>query len=355
VSGQFAVDASRRVVLGDNPAGHKVEVTTRREWIDTASSDVTIQGFTLKHASNDSQSGAVNSGGFSRVTIQDNVLSDAHGANASLSTGTDLKLLRNDISRGGQLGVHGDRADALVQGNKIYNNNTEDFGWGWEAGGLKMAVMRSLTLDGNEVYDNKGPGLWCDIDCTNTVFSNNRVHHNTAPGIFFEISSGAKIFGNTVWENGYDDPTWGWGAGILSSSSQNVEIYDNVVAWNADGISVVSQGRGTWSTVQNVNVHDNDILMKNWTSVPSDHMALSWLQDHAGVMYNSTSNNRGSLNRYYYTPAEPTWCRFSWNGCISTIASFNSTPGEEGGRYLTESEKDQVLSSQGVPTTSEHS
>ncbi len=32
-SGQFAVDSDRNVVLADDPAGHTVEVSTRRQWV----------------------------------------------------------------------------------------------------------------------------------------------------------------------------------------------------------------------------------------------------------------------------------------------------------------------------------
>ncbi len=95
----------------------------------------------MKHAATPAQRGALNNGGYSNWTVQGNVLSDAHGAVVSLYNASDLRLLNNDISRGGQLGVQGSQAtDVLVQGNRIYDNNTEAFSSGWEAGGLKMAT-----------------------------------------------------------------------------------------------------------------------------------------------------------------------------------------------------------------------
>lgn len=355
-SGQFAVDSGRGVVLADDPTGHTVEVTTRTEWITVRSDEVTVQGFTMKHAANDSQSGAVNNGGYSRLTIEDNVLSDAHGAAVSLAEGTDLRLLRNDVSNGGQLGVHGSTADALVQDNWIHHNNTEGFDPGWEAGGMKMALMRSLTAEGNEVYRNDGPGLWCDIDCTDAIYSNNRVYHNEGPGLFFEISSGARIFGNVVWENGWGFPAWGWGAGILSSSSQNVEIYDNVVAWNADGVSVISQDRGEdrWNTVKDIYVHDNTILAKDYPADKYHNLSLAWLQDWTGAMFEPSSDNRGANNRYWYPSPESSVNRFEWDGGgKNRLADFNATPGEQEGRYLSEEEKDLIVSSAGVPPSPE--
>jgi hypothetical protein len=56
-SGQFALNANRQVLLADDPTGHTVEVTTRTRWVQGASGDVTIEGFTMKHAANPGQTG----------------------------------------------------------------------------------------------------------------------------------------------------------------------------------------------------------------------------------------------------------------------------------------------------------
>lgn len=353
--GQFAVDANRNIVFADKPSGHTVEVTTRAGWLVVRSDDVTVQGFKMKHAANDSQSGAVNNGGYSRLTVEDNVLSDAHGAVVSLAEGKDLRLLRNDISNGGQLGVHGSTADVLVRGNTIHHNNTESFDPGWEAGGMKTTLMRSLMADGNEVYANDGPGLWCDIDCAEVVYSNNRVHHNTGPGVFFEISSGARIFGNVVWENGWGFTAWGWGAGILSSSSRDAEINGNTVAWNADGISVISQDRGEerWKTVKNIHVYDNVILTEDRPEDEYHNLLLAWLQDWTGEMFKPSTDNRGANNRYWHPSPESSASRFAWDGYKSRLVDFDATPGEQGGRYMSEEEKDREISDAGIPASPE--
>jgi parallel beta-helix repeat protein len=96
--------------------------------------------------------------------------------------------------------------------------------------GLKITRSEDLTVDQNEVDRNGGPGLWCDIDCTNAAFTNNRVHHNTRAGIMFEISHYGTITGNAAWENGWGKRSWVWGAGILVSTSDNTEVAHNVVA-----------------------------------------------------------------------------------------------------------------------------
>lgn len=345
--GQFAIDKTRNVVLADDPTKGSVEVTTRTRWIVIQADGVTIQGFTMKHAANDSQSGAIGNDDRSNWTLRNSVLSDAHGGVVSLTGGSSLRLLDNDISRGGQLGVHGYRATgALVQGNRIHDNNTEGFDPSWEAGGLKIVRHTNATLDGNEVWGNQGPGLWCDIDCTGAVISNNRVHDNTKPGIAYEISRSGRIFGNTVWRNGWENPDWGVGAGILCDGCDHTEIYDNTLAWNANGITILSQNRADSQLVVQNHVHDNRIISG---VLPNYSTALAWNENWAGPLFTPASNNRGSGNAYWFSSPESSVVRFGWNGHHSSLGSFNATPGEEGGWYLSATEKDQLLSAAGMP------
>ena len=158
------------------------------------------------------------------------------------------------------------------------------------------------------------------------------------------------ITNNVVWNNGWGFTSWGWGGGIVVSSSSGAEVATNVVAWNADGIDVISQNRGDpgWSSVTDVYVHDNTIVLAPRAGDTSDMIALGWLQDWAGVMFNASSANRGASNAYWIGSPEPESARFAWNGPIDTLAAFNATPGEEGGRYLTVAERDQVLGAAGI-------
>ena len=355
-SGQFAVDADRNVVLADDPDGRTVEVSTRRQWIIGRASDVTIRGFTMKHAANERGLGALTNrddrGGnyHPRWIIESNELSDAHAAVVRID-GEDVKLLGNEISRGGQLGVHGDGENVLVRGNEVRENNVEGFDRGWEAGGIKFASgTKKLTVDSNEVSGNRGVGVWCDIDCAGVVYSNNRVHHNWGPGLHFEISSGAKIFGNVVWENGwrYHTDSRQWSPGIKVACSNGVEVYGNTLAWNASGISVINYPREMprWNDVQDVYVHDNRILSDGGFS-------LSWVRARGwsgGTVDDPDSGNRGSNNEYWYPDAEGVSAGFRWAETdFGRLDDFNGTPGEEGGRYMTEAELRLLVAETGIP------
>ena len=95
-TGQFAV-SNGTISLADDPTGHTVEVSTRAHWIIGQSDDVTVQGFTMRHATTDAQDGAITNGGYPRWTIERNVMSDVHGPVVDLSRGVGHGLFDNDI------------------------------------------------------------------------------------------------------------------------------------------------------------------------------------------------------------------------------------------------------------------
>ncbi len=353
-TGQFAITPDRTLILADTPEGHLVEVTTRPYWVVIASRGVTVKGFRMKHAANDTQSGGIEADGYSDITVTDNVLSDTHGAVLFVGNGSHVRIIGNDISNGGQLGVGlSGVMDSLIQSNRIHANNIYGFNSGWEAGGLKATRAVRVTVDANEVYGNDGPGLWCDGDCQDVVFSRNRIHDNIQAGIQYEISHNARIFDNVIWENGLgytlNSNHWGWGAGILLQNSNGCQVFRNTLAWNSNGISVLEQDRGPGYLVFNTSVHDNTIVSQD--ALPGGFVfALAWLSDYPTKMFTLPQGNTGSSNRYGYSGAAESSWRFAWGGAgYSRLADFNATPGEHGGVYLTSAEQDSALSAARIP------
>ena len=341
-SGEFALDGQRHVVLGDDPSGRLVEVTVRQHWIVPEANGITIDGLRMQHAADDAQDGAINDGGF-EVWIRNCVLSDAHGGVVSLVGSGGIT--DSEIFRGGQLGIH--MGGSLVSGDRIHDNNTEDFDPGWEAGGLK-SVNGGMLIDGNEVYDNNGPGLWLDLDASNSTISNNRVHDNAGQGIFYEISDHGTISNNVVWQNSrMRATTWVNGAGIFISSSGTTEVSHNIVAWNGDGIAVVSQNRPSapGDAFTGIYVHDNSIIQED----TPESWGLAWAQDWNGPLFDPASNNQGANDTYWFTGQEGVNFRFAWNGSIYSLAQFNATPGEENGTYMSTADKNALLTNAGVP------
>jgi parallel beta-helix repeat protein len=390
--GEFKVDVDRRVVLGSDPTGKVIEVTVRRHWITgSASADgVTVRGFTMKHAANEWRSGAIQSREPTRKTssgyawsrsksdgddwnIENNTLSEAHGAIISVRS-DEADIVNNEISQGGQLGIHNPGDNSRIRDNYVHNNNTERFcivvktcaGYSTdgnssvsatlvESGGVKIAGRQgSLTVSSNEISDNRGNGLWFDVGTHHVTVSSNRIHHNARKGIFFEISNGAKIFSNIIYENGSVETNQINSAGIQVGNSTNVEVYNNTLAWNTGGIVVLAADRkGTQhDRVHDVQVHDNTILGTDSVDKIRNHLALVWLQLSSTTLLDPANNNWGANNKYWYTSPESSLERFRWgNKSISKLADFNATPGEENGSYLAPDEKDTLMTAKGIPTS----
>jgi hypothetical protein len=232
-------------------------------------SDVRIQGITIQNYAPAAQLGPVLAGGHSAAENTTGWVVEGceirNNSTGGVRVGHATRLIRNHIHHNGQIGVVGIGDDILLDGNEIAYNNTRAFDAGWEGGGTKFVYTNRLTARGNFVHHNDGPGLWTDGDNVNTLYENNRSEDNAANGIFHEIGYAAVIRNNTVARNGFTRGGWLYGAGIMVSSSRDVEIYGNTVTNNANGITAVQQNRGSGAlgahVTQNVYVHDNVITM----------------------------------------------------------------------------------------------
>ena len=231
--------------------------------------NVRIQGLVVERYTNPLQTGAiryVSGAGSQGWVVEGNEVrfNKGHGIQA----GPLWRVLGNNVHHNGQLGISGSGGEILVEGNEIAFNNTDSNDPGWEAGGTKFVYTSRLVLRGNYVHDNKGPGLWTDINNIYVLFENNRVVNNDGPGIYQEVGYDAVIRNNVVEGNGFQFEGWIDGAGILVSSSRNVEVYGNTVRGNNDGIAAKHVSRpdaavadhGPWE-LRNLWVHDNVISM----------------------------------------------------------------------------------------------
>jgi len=312
-----------------------------------------------------------NSGDGERWSLLDSKLSYAHGALVSLR-GKGTRIEGNDLHHGGQLGIHNPGDGSVVRANEVSFNNTEHFCIRastdycqvfptdgdenfnpsplTESGGMKIAGGRgNILVTENNFHHNYGNGIWCDVNCHDMVFSNNRSHHNARRGIFFEISYRADIHSNIVYENGWKTPEGSDGAGIEIGTSDAAEVYDNVVAWNADGIVARCTSDRDNASCENNFIHDNTILQGD-DDAAAGWPALALSFSGQSSYFAAASNNRGVGNDYYYDHAEEDGhARFSWSTTkYSSLTPFNATPGEEGGRYLTRTQKNTVTANNGI-------
>ena len=197
--------------------------------------------------------------------IKDNVFTLNHGMGIRLGDAT--QVLANKIIENGQMGMGGGGTDDVVDGNEIARNNYAGYAPGWEAGGCKFTFTRNLVVRNNYAHDNKGPGLWTDIENDNTLYEHNHTKSNQEAGILHEISYHAVIRDNVIENDGYSwsglTAPW-YGAGIIVADSSDVEVFGNTVTNCMNGIVGTQPRRepsskGTPYLLKNLYVHDNVI------------------------------------------------------------------------------------------------
>lgn len=261
--GSFYLDyTSGKLYFVDNPVGRKVEATVAAFAFESMARNVLIRNVTIEKYASVAQKGAIHGIGAAGWTIANCEVRLNSGAGIAVGSGGRVRGC--SVHHNGQIGVVGEGRDIRIEGNRIWANNIYGFDYAWEAGGIKVAESDGIAFVANHVYDNVGPGIWCDIDCRNVVYEGNLSERNRGAGIFHEISFNARIHNNVARHNGSGDRRWFWGAEILIAASQDVEVRDNTLAAAPGGCGVIliDQGRrresgGRYKT-RNVSVSHND-------------------------------------------------------------------------------------------------
>lgn len=308
-SGRFYDDeATHTIVIGTNPAGHRVEeaVATRafKGW-RTGVDNVTIVGLVIEKFASEAGIGAIN--GRPSWQAIGNVVRLNHGGGIQ-----DAGVIRNNIIRqNGQVGVLGSyESGQVVAGNDIGFNNYAGFDPGWEAGGAKWVRSAKLVVRRNRVHDNNGPGLWTDGSSLEVLYDRNVVVRNSGAGILHEISYAAVLKQNVIRGNGFAGAGWLDGAGIVVSSSSHVEITHNTVANNHNGIGIIESARE--QSVEGMPAHEaQDILVHaNSIAMRTGHTGL--VQDVGDTSYYTRKGIRFVGNKYslgcnakYFTWRDP--------------------------------------------------
>jgi parallel beta-helix repeat protein len=299
------------ILVGDDPTSRRVELSVTPHAFRGDASDVTIRDLVIEKYATPAQLGAI------QATLGDDAALGRgwsiertevrlnHGAGVRL--GDETTVTDSFIHDNGQLGlVANGGSGSVVEDSVVSHNNIAGFRWGWEAGGSKFKRTSDLTIRGNTVSDNIGPGLWTDIDNRVTLYDSNTVENNDGPGIFHEISFDAEIRNNTVIGNGGESGTWLWGAGILVAASSNVEVHHNTVSDNANGISGIQQNRQSSQNddylLEQLFVHDNTITMGRGN--------VGVVEDTGDRSVFTERNNRFASNTYI----GPTGNQYFWDG-----------------------------------------
>lgn len=275
---------------------------------------VRISNLVIRNYTNPAQEGTVDGGDTRDWEVDHNEITEAAGV--GLLVGPGMQVHDNRIHHNHQLGIGGRGEDIVVAHNDIsYNNYETEYDPGWEAGGTKFTETTGLQVIGNDVHDNVGPGLWTDIGNRNTIYDGNFVHDNnydgpnSSAGIFHEISGAAVIRNNLVVNNGTSWHPWLWNAGIQIAASNDVEVYDNRVLDNGNGIAVIQQDRyEEWPAgARNIRIHDNEIRTAGRSGAVQDTGENIFTADR-GIVF--TANRFAAPGRFDWenrTGSVPGW------------------------------------------------
>ena len=223
-----------------------VEASVRPLIWRSGGAHVHLKGLRFRYCANAAQRGAVRIEGSDNV-VEDCVSERANSIGASF-TGRRGVVRRCVFQHNGQMGFSAVRAHGmLMTGCVVQFNSTKGWDRGWEAGGNKIVLCRSLVIEKTRCIQNAGHGIWFDIGNEGCVVRNCLLAGNDNCGLFYEISYGLHARDNVIVGNGFYGSTGAWGAdgGIAVSSSPGCRIERNLIVGNKEGFQFREQIRST--------------------------------------------------------------------------------------------------------------
>ena len=261
----FDYDADR-IYFADNPTGHTVETSVTTWAFISSGNNITIKNLIVEKYASQTDWGTLGVGGeATNWIIEGCEIRLNHGA--GIVVGGESTVRGNYLHHNGHVGVNaGGGANILIESNEISYNNFTRVSMGWGGAATKFYVADNLQVIGNYVHHNIGHGLWTDIGNTNTLYEGNYVWWNLGDGIKHEISHNVIIRNNDVRYNGLINDVWLWGSQILIQTSNDAEVYDNVIFIDADigngiGIMHTERTQPPWGPFDGKNnyIHHNEI------------------------------------------------------------------------------------------------
>lgn len=221
-SGTFFVDTrARRLVLGTDPAGKRVEAGVLPSAFSLRAPGTVLRGFGIRrYVPSVPDFGAVTSF-FPRMTLENMTVRDSSTAGIGIFA-ADSAIRSTTVSGSGMIGIQGNEADRLVLDRLVVsNNNTEHFNHAPVAGGIKFTRVRDFSLRNSLVEKNDGIGVWLDESVYDMKITGNTVLDNADTGIMLELSSKAVVANNIVLRSGYD--------ALAVRNTNNVAIWNNTL------------------------------------------------------------------------------------------------------------------------------
>ena len=261
-AGQWFWDYSNNTVnININPTGHTIEysqatggIVNNQGALSYTMSNMTVQeygGFQIS-AINTGFNGGVP--GVPVTLILNNVTANFNkGFGAGLGGSGSLQITGGHYNDNGECGIVGSPTKGYIVGAEIARNNANsNYSTRYQAAGIKLTGAKDSIFYQNNVHDNGGPGIWNDIYSVRNIIDHNIITHNVGPGIMDEISTYARIYYNTISNEGLESANID--AGIYISNSSNAEVAYNTITVgtghpNGGGIDMYNGVRGSSGTV----------------------------------------------------------------------------------------------------------
>jgi hypothetical protein len=318
---------NNKIYVRDDPTAHTMEQSWAAHLFTGPATGVQIRNLGLQHAASLANTGALDPApGGTGWVIDHNDIRWNHGVGTGPGSATfgqtlAMTITANNVHHNGQDGTGGDGAGNLVQANEVHDNSYAGFDVAWDAGN-KFGHARNIVINGNYYHDERGPGIWCDINCEDATITNNYVAR-TQVGIFYEISCRASIHDNTVVDSADQS--------IFISNSEGANVYANktyngsrgIWAWNIDrGTDARDCTAGAEHVVRDLNVHDNNVDL-NAAEPPWGAKSGLWTDSGRTDLY-STLNNHFQGNTYHDTTSSSEWNWGITNPPYTDVVNFST-------------------------------
>lgn len=222
---------------------------------------------------------------------------------------------RCHVHHNGEFGLGGTADNGLIEDNEVSYNNTGGHDPFFSASGMKFMGSEGLVVRNNHVHHNSGKGIWYDGGHNNGLIEGNLVEYSSHAGIEYEISYNGVVRNNTVRGGG--------GVGISIFNSPNVEVYNNIIDDNENGIYGINGNRGTGPygprVLKDFWVHDNTINLPR---------GKSGIWGETNDTYTS-NNNRFDRNTYNAHTNNPFW----WKGGAVSWATWQGDGQDPNGTF----------------------
>lgn len=322
-AGQWKLGATRTVILGFDPTGHKIEVATRGSVITlTTNSDFVLDGLDIRQCatSGTGPPAMIDSSGITtaKFWIRNCMIGWSHGMGINPGGMTNSNILiENSIFHDcGTVGIAGSSdTNAVFRRNIVFNCGLPLYGWdpGFGSGGIKIAGSNGVDIDSNIAFNNQGVGLWVDVLVTRGVFRNNILWDNYGNGgaqISYEVSSFGVIRDNVIFRT--PSQSGGLSAvdlGIFVSNSRWVDIYGNLimhlpiavkVAWFTSRTDDPPSGSTDNTHMGGITVHGNKIIGRYHANTISaqpntSDLGIQYSDDGTGTYTTNVTSNTGGV------------------------------------------------------------